>query len=88
MRTCAAYHLDYNVTYKNINKDILNKIVRKVLIIILFYFIVKKFYKYNNKLFFQFKFRIKELNPPIPLGYNNQFAYELLKKHVQYICKY
>jgi len=49
MRICAAYHLDYNVAYKNINKDILNKIVRKVLIIILFYFVVKKFYKYNNK---------------------------------------
>jgi len=49
MHTYAAYHFDYNVVYKNINKDILNKIVRKVLIIILFYFVVKKFYKYNNK---------------------------------------
>jgi hypothetical protein len=37
MRTCVAYHLDYNVAYKNINKDILNKIVQKVL---LYYFIL------------------------------------------------
>ena len=49
MHIYTAYYLDNNIIYKNINKDILNKIVRKVLIIILFYFVVKKFYKYNNK---------------------------------------
>jgi hypothetical protein len=44
MRTCAAYHLDYNDAYKDIHKSTLHKIIEKVFII-LFYFIIKKYKK-------------------------------------------
>ncbi|CAB5196284.1 unnamed protein product [Rhizophagus irregularis] len=59
MRICADYHLDYNLSYKDIHKNILFKIIEK------------------------FKIKTKDLN--ISLGYNNWFAYELLKKHVQHV---
>ncbi len=35
MRTCAAYHLDYNVIYKDIHKSTLYKIVEKVYFVLL-----------------------------------------------------
>ncbi|PKY34202.1 hypothetical protein RhiirB3_395379 [Rhizophagus irregularis] len=59
MRICADYHLDYNLSYKDIHKNILFKIIEK------------------------FKIKTKDLN--ISLGYNDWFAYELLKKHVQHV---
>ncbi|CAB4490491.1 unnamed protein product [Rhizophagus irregularis] len=59
MRICADYHLDYNLSYKDIHKNILFKIIEK------------------------FKIKTKDLN--ILLGYNDWFAYELLKKHVQHV---
>ncbi|CAB5394328.1 unnamed protein product [Rhizophagus irregularis] len=59
MRICADYHLDYNLSYKDIHKNILFKIIEK------------------------FKIKTKHLN--ISLGYNDWFAYELLKKHVQHV---
>ncbi|PKY36574.1 hypothetical protein RhiirB3_459518 [Rhizophagus irregularis] len=61
MRICADYHLDYNLSYKDIHKNILFKIIEK------------------------FKIKTKDLN--ISLGYNDWFAYELLKKHVQHVRK-
>ncbi|CAB5203790.1 unnamed protein product [Rhizophagus irregularis] len=62
MRICADYHLDYNLSYKDIHKNILFKIIEK------------------------FKIKTKHLN--ISLGYNDWFAYELLKKHVQHVRDY
>ncbi|CAB5359341.1 unnamed protein product [Rhizophagus irregularis] len=59
MRICADYHLDYNLSYKDIHKNILFKIIEK------------------------FKIKTKDLN--ISLGYNDWFAYELLKKHIQHV---
>ncbi|CAB5357292.1 unnamed protein product [Rhizophagus irregularis] len=59
MRICADYHLDYNLSYKDIHKNILFKIIEK------------------------FKIKTKDLN--ISLEYNDWFAYELLKKHVQHV---
>ncbi len=37
MHICAAYHLDYNITYKDIHKSTLHKIIE---IVLLFYFIL------------------------------------------------